>query len=385
MLVKIVKILKKFPFLIKVLRPIYNSFVNSPLANFLFRQNSKKVQFSYQPIKVNSSRVKKVAVVGIGNMGKVTVEALWKLNNSEIVAVVDKSQEALEWFKNKFKESQAKSYDDINLMLQENDLDMLCVSTTAPSHMFLAKAAVLAKVPVVLIEKPMATKLSEAQEVLKLAEENGVRLAVNHSRRWSQNYQSLLRLLNSGKYGSLRSAYLAFGAAGIGMIGVHYIDLLRWLFGSEISWVIAEYDEIESENTRGKDFVDPSGRVFMGFCNGGRAVIDLSSDLERKEKFLLLKTTTSRFEVDELNEKILIVDSSGSHEVHFIHPDFYGADRIKPVLASLLSDETPVSSGVDGYKAIEALVAIHLSATKGSQRITLPVSDEMRNLTLKIP
>lgn len=371
------KILKKIPFVVW----LYGS-----LKRFNFFGKSKKI-FNYEePTIKNSTKKQKVAIVGAGNMGVATYKALSSLKNVEVSAIIDISEDSLARFRKKTNCIDIDFLTDIQQLFDKYTVDMVCVSTTAPSHMFLTKKLIDNGIKKILVEKPMSTSIKEAREVYELSQEKDVIVGVNHSRRWSENYNGIMSLLQSKRYGDPKSAYLAFGNAGIGMMGVHYIDLFRYLFNSEITSVYAEFDEMKEENSRGEDYHDPSGRVWLSFENGARAFMDFSNDLARKEKFLVLKTTHARFEIDELNENIIIVDGSGSKTIDFIHPDFSGYQRIKPVLASMLSGEVPKSNVYDGLKAIEVLVAITVSAEKKGEKIKLPLQDKTLNeLVLKIP
>ena len=370
------KIIKKIPFSIQVYR-----FFKSGVSG---RKTSAIGAYS-EPYVRNTQQMLKAAVIGAGNMGIATYNALASLNNVEIIGVADISQQSLKNFREKTGCPDSILFRDADTMLEKNQPDLLCISTTAPSHMMLAKKAIMKKIPKLLIEKPMSTNIADAKEVLRMAQENGTVIAVNHSRRWSQNYTGVKSMLKSGRYGHLRSAYLAFGKGGIGMLGIHYIDLLRYLFDSEIKAVSADFDKEEEVNSRGADFKDPSGRVLLKFADGGRAYMDFSSDLIKRDKFLVLKTDSARLEIDESNEQIRVIDGSGIKNIGFVHPDFTGAKRIKPVLASLLSGDVPNSDGTDGLKAIEALVAVNISAESGGREISLPLDPESEKIVLRIP
>lgn len=376
-MVKIKKVLKKIPFVIR-----FYSFIK----RYNFLNKTQKI-FSYEePIIKDTTKIHKVAIIGAGNMGIATYKALSTLKNVEVSAIIDISEESISRFKEKTKCTDIEFLTDIQHIFDRDTIDMVCVSTTAPSHMFLTKKLIDNGIKKILVEKPMSTSIKEAQEVYELAQEKGVTIGVNHSRRWSKNYNGIISLLKSKRYGDLKSAYLAFGKAGIGMMGVHYIDLLRYLFNSEVISVYAYFDEVKEENSRGEDYYDPSGRVWLTFESGARAFMDFSDDLTRKEKFLVLKTSHARFEIDELNENILIVDASGSKSIDFVHPDFSGYQRIKPVLASMLSGESPKSDVYDGLKAIEVLVAVTISAQNKGEKIELPLQDKTLNeFVLRIP
>ena len=112
--------------------------------------------------------------------------------------------------------------------------------------------------------------------------------------------------------------------------------------------------------------------------------IDFSQDLTRKEKFIVLKTDIARIEIDEVNERIDIVDTTGRKEIPFVHPDFQGASRILPVLTSVINEDGEISSAEDGLKALEILVGIHLAHERG-MKVDFPLKDQDRTKVLSIP
>src|SRR5919204_465773 len=120
----------------------------------------------------------------------------------------------------------------------------------------------------VLVEKPIATTLEEADRMVEAARRAGKLLMVGHNERYDPQYREMKRLVDAGMLGTifcaradhnqnfrragehwLKSNRQAGGGVLIGS-GIHRIDLLRWLVG-EITQVfnvqVAQPDRLEGE------------------------------------------------------------------------------------------------------------------------------------------
>ena len=319
----------------------------------------------------------RVAVIGAGNQGRDICAGIATLDGARVVAVADRSEEALARLKAQVSLPQASFYNDAQRLLNSESADLVCVATPTPTHIALASMAVESGVNCLLMEKPIGTCPEEARQFLELCAERGVRLAVNHSRRWSLDYAAMKRYIAGGKIGSPRQVYVAFGRSGLGRMGVHFFDLMRFFLDSEAIWAIGYLDPVSGQNGSSPDSYDPEGYGMLGFSNGARGFIDLSQDLLRKDAFFVIKTEYGRIEIDERARRWTIVSETGQTTVPFVDttsPAGYGAR----VVAELLSDKTPRSSGADGLAALETVIALHLSHQQGHQPVTLPLTAQQR-------
>ena len=114
-------------------------------------------------------------------------------------------------------------------LIRSNDVDLVVVATPARSHADLAKAAILAGKHV-LITKPMTTSVAEAEELLYLADREGVVVAVDHTFVYTGAVRKMRDLVTSGALGEL-----------------FYVDSVRinlGLFQSDVNviWDLAAHD-----------------------------------------------------------------------------------------------------------------------------------------------
>src|SRR5438128_11363909 len=77
-----------------------------------------------------------------------------------------------------------KTYADWREMLAAEKLDLVNIATNSPFHAEITVACAEAGVRAILCEKPLATRLSDADRAIRACRERGTILAVNHSRRW---------------------------------------------------------------------------------------------------------------------------------------------------------------------------------------------------------
>ena len=82
----------------------------------------------------------------------------------------------------------------------------------------------------IFCEKPVATTALASERLIAAAAEAGVRLAVNHTRRWAPDVVELAAQLQGGAWGAIRSAHGLY-TKGVVHNGGHMVDLLRLLLG----------------------------------------------------------------------------------------------------------------------------------------------------------
>jgi predicted dehydrogenase len=112
------------------------------------------------------------------------------------------------------------------------------VSICSPTAMHAADIeAALALAPrAIFCEKPLTPSLAASTAWVDACAARGVALAVNHTRRWAPDVQTLVRRLHAGEFGEIRSAAGWYGK-GVLNNGSHLLDLLLWMLGPlDIAW-----------------------------------------------------------------------------------------------------------------------------------------------------
>jgi len=329
-----------------------------------------------------SSEVR-AAVIGFGGMGQRHYQA-YRRNGVEVVAVAD-------WNTEKISEvlpdlPRDHVYESDIALLESEEIDILSVVTNGPTHAEVAIRAAEHGVPMVLCEKPVGTNLRDAQRVIDAAEKHGTRLAVNHIRRWSSTYRQLKDLIGEGLVGKIRHLYLNTGSTGIGNFPIHFFDTARFLTGSEPEWAVGFLDRTGTPNPRGQQFVDPGGYGIIQFRDGTRFFFDSSEDMGVQYLFQIVGTY-GRIVIDELNDiwqirarrqgdRAIPLTRYGT-EMPIIPFDRDSSHDIVQLTAGAISELVeggPVScTGEDGRRALEMVIALHVSDGRDHARIPFPL------------
>lgn len=179
----------------------------------------------------------RVAVVGAGNMGRNHVRNYAEMKDVELVAIADPSDAARELAK-KYK---IKHYSSYSEMFAKEKLDAVSIAVPTKFHHEAATAAMNNKINV-LLEKPIASTLKEADELIKLAHRMGIIFTVGHIERYNPVVLKMRRLVSSGRLGDI-SSIISTRIGGFPTIepqtdviidlAVHDIDILAYISGQK--------------------------------------------------------------------------------------------------------------------------------------------------------
>jgi predicted dehydrogenase len=132
-------------------------------------------------------------------------------------------------------------FTNIEELLKECKPDILSVCTPNDMHERHFLEACKAGVPVVWMEKPAASSLSEVERMISFAEISDTRVWVNYFRRYEKGFRDLSAALASlGKLQNVRAMY----TKGLRNNGSHMLDLIDWFFGPihNVDSVNSHYD-----------------------------------------------------------------------------------------------------------------------------------------------
>jgi predicted dehydrogenase len=191
-----------------------------------------------------------IGVIGCGFIAQ-TAHLPNYLNNPhvKILAVADVNCAKLDQVKEKY---DVDTYSDYKELLKRPDIDAVSICAPTNLHVEIAtEAAELGKH--ILVEKPIALSLEEADRIISTAQKNRVKLMVGYNYRFLPNHQLAIRFVKQGRIGKpyfVRGQFASAGpyqnleeakkthylnpAAGGGALfdsGSHLIDLLLWMFG----------------------------------------------------------------------------------------------------------------------------------------------------------
>lgn len=230
------------------------------------------------------------ALIGCGRISTNHVKAV-KNNHLNFVAACDIVPEHIEdvLAKNEMQGEDIKRYTDYKKMIQENSLDLVGIATESGLHAEIALYCIDHGINVI-IEKPMAMSMEDADEIIRRSEEKGVKVSACHQNRFNIAVQQLRKALEAGRFGKLshgsihvrwnrnknyydqapwRGTWAQDGGALMNQC-IHGIDLLRWMFGDEVEEVYGVtrqqyHDYLEAEDV---------GMAVVKFKNGAIATIE---------------------------------------------------------------------------------------------------------------
>lgn len=151
-------------------------------------------------VEIPVGRKVRVAVAGCGAISDVHLSVLAGISNAEVVAVCDPSTEARNRVAKKYKIDRA--YENLTELLCNEKVDVVHVVSPAQTHAALSIMA-MRKGCHVLVEKPMATTAVEAEEMVRVAREAGVRLSLDHNHLYDGVMIQARELLAQGAVGQV--------------------------------------------------------------------------------------------------------------------------------------------------------------------------------------
>jgi predicted dehydrogenase len=266
---------------------------------------------------------------------------------------------------------------------------VLIIATTADLHFALTKQAIKRGFKRILIEKPVTQSHAQAVQLALLAKAFGVRLIINHGRRYDENYTRLLA------QGDLRSIALRFGGGGLGCVGTHWIDLCNRLFKASPLSVNAQLTPAQN-NVRGAKFNDAGGSLHLLYPDNRRAFIEIGDDIGyiggavfSFEKFQIawqredepwLISSRAKEDIDKPNA---LYGLPLTKTPLAITPPCAVA-YAKAALADALADTPPQSSITHAMETMAVFTAAHLSHAR-NKRIHLPLTPQQSRVRFPIP
>ena len=347
----------------------------------------------------------KYALIGCGRIAVNHIKAAVN-NQLEIVAVCDVLPEAMETLLAKHgleKDASIQRYTDYKQMLAEHpDLQLISIATESGIHARIALDCIDAGVNII-IEKPMAMSMADAEEIIRRSEEKGVKVSACHQNRFNVAVQETRRALEAGRFGKLshgsihvrwnrnrgyydqapwRGTWAQDGGCLMNQC-IHGIDLLRWMMGDEVEEVYGVtkqqfHDYLECEDI---------GMAVVKFKNGAVGTIEGTTNVYPKnlEETLYLfgetgtvkigGTSTNNIDVwDFADEGEADAKNKGLQEAT---SNVYGnghTSLFADVIDAIEHDRKPYVDAVAGRNALEMILAIYQSAATGKP-VKLPLKD----------
>ena len=329
----------------------------------------------------------KFGIVGCGRIAKRHSELLGNkiIKGAELVAVCDTKLKRAEKIAAEFN---VNSYDDMDKMMTNEDIDVVVVLT--PSGMHAAHTINLAKYGKdIMVEKPMALTIEDADSMIRECDKNACRLFVIKQNRFNVPVVKLREAYDDGRFGNLflgtvrvrwarhqkyydQDSWRGTWAMDGGVLtnqASHHLDLLEWIMG-DVESVFAKATtamvDIETEDT---------AVVTLKFKNGALGVIEATTatrpdNLEGSISILGEKGTVviGGFAVNEMQTWLFEEKKSDDDEVlekfSVNPPNVYGFGHqayYEHVVDCIENSGPNLVDGLQGRKSIELITAIYES------------------------
>ena len=345
----------------------------------------------------------KYALIGCGRISTNHVKAV-KNNHLEFVAACDIVPEHIEEVlkKNELQDAPIKRYTDYKKMIEENDIDLIGIATESGIHAEIALYCIDHGIHVI-IEKPMAMSMKDADEIIQRSEEKKVKVCACHQNRFNVAIQRLRHAVEEGRFGKLshgsihvrwnrnkgyydqapwRGTWAQDGGALMNQC-IHGIDLLRWMFRNEVEEVYGStrqqfHDYLEAEDV---------GMAVVKFKNGAIATIEGTTNVypQNLEETLYVfgekgtvkiggKSTNNIDVWDFADETEEDLKNKGLEEAT---SNVYGNGHTSlyaDVIEAIENDRAPYVDAYAGRNALEMVLAIYKSQKEG-KAVKFPLDD----------
>ena len=334
-------------------------------------------------------RTVKYALIGCGRVSPNHIAAALE-NGLEIAAVSDLLPEKMEKLGQRFGLTAIRTYTDHRELLREVKPELCAVTTESGSHARIALDCIHAGAHVI-IEKPIALSLADADQIIQEAKFSERLVCVCHQNRFNRSIQRIHKALEDGRFGKLlqgsvhvlwnrgeayyrEAAWRGTWAKDGGCLmnqGIHSIDLLRWMLGDPVE-VTAFTDNLMHPYIEAEDY----GAAIVRFRNGAYGMIEGTVNVfpaNMEETLYLLgekgtvkaggksqnRIETWRFAdgTDDPEEVIAACAEDPPSVYGFGHKPLY-ADMI----SAIRSGRQPYVDGQAGRDALEMVLAIYRSA-----------------------
>ncbi len=335
----------------------------------------------------------KIAFVGCGRISVKHAELLGNgsIQDARLVAVCDINASKAQKTGEKYG---VPWYLDMDAMMQTVPIDVVSVLTESGNH---ARQVIhLAKYGKhIIVEKPMALTLEDADSMIRTCSENGCKLFVVKQNRFNYPVVALRKALDNGRFGKLvmgtirvrwcrtqayynQDAWRGTWALDGGVLSnqaSHHIDLLQWMMG-DVESVVAKSTtalvDIEAEDT---------AVAILKFRNGALGIIEATTatrpvDLEGSLSIMGEGGTVEigGFAVNEIRHWNFVEKTTNDDTVKQDYsvnpPNVYGFGHqayYDDVVQSIQQNKKSLIDGFEGRKSLELILAIYESIETGKE------------------
>jgi UDP-N-acetylglucosamine 3-dehydrogenase len=323
-----------------------------------------------------------VAVIGVGMMGKNHARVYREIPDIELVAIVDRDQKTAEKIGRLYR---VPFYTDVHEMIDRHHPEAVSVVVPTNKHYPVVLNLLQAGCHV-LVEKPIASSVEEAEEMVLAAEQLGRILMVGHIERYNPAIIELKGRLERNELGRVFQIHarrlspfpVRINDVGIMMdLGIHDLDIMRYLIGKEVLRVYSEAKITLKEQCEDL-FVST-----LRFTDSTIGLLEINWLTPAKIRELYVTGERGMFKVNYLTQDLFFFENADTSEIEWSHLSLlrgvsegsitqYALKRVEPLRAELESFISKVrkpngasTNCRDAIKALELVLALSRSAITG--------------------
>ena len=332
------------------------------------------------------------ALVGCGRISPNHIEAA-KNNNLEFVAMCDVLPTAMQEKSDRFGLEAVRKYTDYRELLEKEKPELVAIATESGKHAAIALDCIAAGCNVI-IEKPIALSIADADAIIRAGREAGVVVCANHQNRFNKSVQYIRKALEAGRFGKLshgaahvrwnrgkryydqapwRGTWAQDGGCLMNQC-IHNIDLLRWMMGDEVDEVMAYTDQLQHPYLEAEDL----GMALVKFSNGSYGLIEGTTNVYPKnlEETLYIFGEKGTVKAGGTSDNIIEewsfaddLDDPDDVKKRFSEnpPNVYGFGHTllyADVIDAIRTGRAPLVDAEASKRALELVLAIYQSAAE---------------------
>ena len=301
-----------------------------------------------------------VGVIGVGAMGMNHARVYHNLEEANLIAVSDVSERTLKKVCRKYN---TEGYTDIEELLKNPEIEVVsvCVPTTL-HHNIVMKAIEYGKH--VLVEKPIAFTLKEAEEMIAAAKEKGVLLGTGHVERFNPALQKAKELIDNDVIGDI----VSISAKRVGPyppriqdvgvtidLAIHDLDVMYYLFDEEVLQVFGTMSSILDQCDH-----EDHAEIMVCFENEGTGILEVNWLTPYKKREIEITGTDGIISVDYIEQSIDVFGKF-AQDIEIIHEEPL-KEELSSFLNCVVNNKRPVISGEDGLNALKMVIAAKKSS-----------------------
>ena len=347
----------------------------------------------------------KYGIIGCGRIATNHIKAVL-LNGLELVAACDLEPEKIDQLLAKHDlqdDTSINKYADYKEMINAHpDLELVAITTSSGAHAEIALYCIDHSINVI-IEKPMAMNMVDAEEIIRRSEEKGVKVCACHQNRFNLAVQKVRKAVEEGRLGNIshgsvhvrwnrgrdyydqatwRGTWAEDGGCLMNQC-IHSIDMLRWLMGDDVVSIYGQTRQQQHDYLEAEDV----GVAIVTFANGAIATIEGTTNVYPQnleetlymfgDKGTLKLGGKSMNNIDVWNFADERPEDEEIRNLKEATVNVYGNGHT-PLYADMIdaieNNRKPYIDAVAGRNALEMILGIYKSMKTG-ETVKLPIGD----------